>query len=135
MHTPIELYAIFPVDLFRGGTSTKHRFDYLRASPPRLPPQVFDVKVHPDTAMIDHTSGGLSLFNRPDLSFGRDWRVIPEGTTLPVDFVLTKDLTGKVFKGHYSIRAIVDMREDIWKRKLAEWADKHAVHIDRFRKG
>ncbi len=28
MHTPIEFYVKLPADLFRGGTTTKHEFDY-----------------------------------------------------------------------------------------------------------
>ncbi|SFD15803.1 hypothetical protein SAMN05660479_03318 [Microbulbifer thermotolerans] len=44
MHTPIEFYVKLPVDLFRGGTPTKHKFDYLRTMPPRNETQTYDVK-------------------------------------------------------------------------------------------
>lgn len=60
MHTPIETYLIFPIDLFRNGSPTKSRFDYLRTSPPRVDPQVYDVKINESTNTIDHTSGGLA---------------------------------------------------------------------------
>lgn len=66
MHTPIKFYVKLPADLFRGGTSSRHRFDYLRTMPPRKAHEVYDVKIHPVTKIIDHRSGGLSLFNAPD---------------------------------------------------------------------
>jgi len=134
MHTPIKFYVKIPVDLFRGGTPTKHRFDYLRTMPPRKEDQVYDVKINEKTGFIDHKSGGLSMFNSPNYGFGNDWWVIPAGTQLPLEFTLSKDLTGGKFKGHYTIRALSDMHETTWKRKLAEWADKHAVHINAYQK-
>jgi len=134
MHTAIKFYVKLPVDLFRGGTPTKHKFDYLRTMPPRTEDQIYDVKINSETGLIDHTSGGLSLFDSPNFSFGCNWWVIPVGTPLPSEFTLTKDLTGGKFKGHYSIRAISDMQVDRWKRLLIEWADKYAVHINTNRK-
>lgn len=134
MHTPIKFYVKMPVDLFRGGTPTKHKFDYLRTMPPRGEDQIYDVKINEKTGFIDHQSGGLSLFNAPNYSFGSDWWVIPVGTQLPLEFTLSKDMTNGKFKGHYTIRALSDMHESTWKRKLAEWADKHAVHISAYRK-
>jgi len=134
MHIPIKFYVKLPVDLFRGGTPTRHKFDYLRTMPPRREDQVFDVKINLQTKMIDHKSGGLSLFIAPNYSFGVDWWVIPSGTRLPSEFTLTKDLTNGKFKGHYTIRALADMHERAWKRKLIEWADKYAIHINEYRK-
>jgi len=134
MHTPIKFYVKLPVDLFRGGTPTKHKFNYLRTMPPRKEDQIYDVKINPKTKMIDHTSGGLSLFDMPNYSFGADWWVIPAGTRLPQEFTITKDLTNGKFKGHYTIRALADMHESEWKKKLAAWADKHAIHINEYRK-
>ena len=113
MHTPIKFYVKIPVDLFRGGTPTKHKFDYLRTMPPRKEEQIYDVKINPKTKVIDHTSGGLSLFNAPDFSFGPDWWIIPAGTQLPDGFTITKDLTNGKFKGHFTIRALADMHETV----------------------
>ena len=134
MHTPIKFYVKLPVDLFRGGTPTKHKFDYLRTMPPRTKDQVYDVKLKPKSKIIDHTSGGLSLFKTPNYSFGPDWWVVPAGIVLPPQFTLTKDLTNGKFIGHYTIRAMEDMSEDTWKRILVEWADKHAIHINEYKK-
>ena len=84
--------------------------------------------------MIDHTSGGLCLFNAPDFSFGPDWWVIPAGTKLPEGFTVSKDLTDGKFRGHYTIRSLTDIHESVWKQKLAAWADKYATHINEYRK-
>jgi len=134
VHTPIKFYVKLPADLFRGGTPSRHRFDYLRTMPPRKAHEVYDVKIHPVTKIIDHRSGGLSLFNAPDFSFGPDWWVVPAGTRLPDGFTISKDLTNGRFRGHYTIRALVDIHESVWKRKLAAWADEHAIHIKEYRK-
>ncbi len=45
MHTPIKFYVKLPTDLFRAGTPTKPKFDYLRTSPPRDDTQIYDVKI------------------------------------------------------------------------------------------
>jgi hypothetical protein len=134
VHTPIQFYVRIPADLFRGGTPTKPKFDYLRTMPPRTADETYDVKIDPVTRMIDHTSGGLSLFDSPDFSFGPDWWVIPAGTELPPGFTVSKDLTNGKFKGHYTIRSMNDIHEDVWKRELASWANEHAVHIKKYRK-
>ncbi|WDE10390.1 hypothetical protein [Thalassomonas haliotis] len=134
MHTPIKFYVKLPADLFRGGTPTKHKFDYLRTMPPRREDQTYDVKINPKSGFIDHTTGGLSLFNTPNYVFGQDWWVIPAGTRLPPEFTLSKDLTGEQFRGHYTIRALIDMPGVMWKKKLTEWADEHAIHINQYRK-
>jgi hypothetical protein len=89
MHTPIEFYVKLPADLFRGGTPTKHKFDYLRTMPPRNSDQTYDVKINSTTGLFDHTTGGLSLFNAPNYRFGPDWWVIPAGTKLPPEFTLS----------------------------------------------
>lgn len=134
MHTPIKFYVKLPADLFRGGTPTKHKFDYLRTMPPRKADEVYDVKINPTTRMIDHRSGGLSLFNVPDFSFGTDWWVVPAGTQLPDGFTISRDLTNGKFKGHYTIRALFDMHESVWKQKLATWADDNAKYFKEYRK-
>lgn len=133
MHTPIEFYVKIPADLFRAGTPTKPKFDYLRTMPPRDEDQVYDVKVDPETGKIDCKSGGLSVFNTPNYSFGSDWWVLPKGTPLPVGFTISKDLTGGKFKGHYTIRSMSDIHVDVWKRKLKEWAENNAIHINEYR--
>lgn len=134
MHVPIKFYVKIPADLFRGGTPTKHKFDYLRTMPPRKENEIYDVKVNPRNGIIDHRSGGLSLFDTPDFTFGQDWWVIPAGTELPEGFTLTKDHTNGKFKGHYTIRSLADIHESTWKQTLAEWADKYAIHINEYKK-
>lgn len=134
MHTPVEFYVKIPVDLFRAGTATKPKFDYLRTLPPRKEDQVYDVKIDPQTGLIDHRSGGLSLFNAPNFSFGDDWWVVPAGTLLPPGFTLSKDTTNGRFYGHYTIRALADMHETRWKHAMLEWADRYAIHISEYRK-
>lgn len=129
MHTPIEFYIKIPADLFRGGTPTKPKFDYLRTMPPRGEDQVYDVKVDPKTNVIDSKSGGLSLFNSPNFAFGQDWWVVPKGTPLPPGFTISKDLTDGKFRGHYTIRSLSDIHVDIWKRTLKMWAEEHAVNL------
>lgn len=91
------------------------------------------VKINPLTKMIKHDSGGLSLFDAPNYSFGYDWWVIPAGTMLPPGFTLTKDLSDGKFRGHYSIRAMEDMYVEIWKQKLLECAKKFVVNIKEYR--
>ena len=134
MHTPIEFYVKVPKDLYRRGGATKPRFDYIRTSPPREAPQKFDLKVKKigGKTLIDHKSGGLSLFDKADFRSGEDWWVIPKGTPLPPGFTVTKDLTGNVFKGHYSIRALSDIELKKWKKELGEWAEKNTVHVNKF---
>ena len=129
MHTPVEFYLKIPVDLFRGGTPTNPKFDYLRTSPPRTEDQVYDVKIDPKTDKIKSKSGGLSLFNKPNYSFGQNWWVVPKDTPLPPGFTITKDCTNGKFKGHYSIRSMNDIHVSQWKKVLKEWAAEHAVHI------
>lgn len=129
MHTPIEFYLKIPVDLFRGGTPTKPKFDYLRTMPPRTDDQVYDVKIDPRTQKIDSKSGGLSLFNTPNFSFGQDWWVLPKDTPVPPGFTVSKDLTDGKFKGHYTIRSLEDIHVEIWKKTLKQWAEKYAINI------
>jgi hypothetical protein len=133
-HTPIEFFFKIPQDLFRGGTPTKPRFDYLRTMPPRKITEKWDVKIDPKTNKIDPASGGLSLFNSPDFDFGPDWWVLPSDTPLPPGFTLSKDLTNGVFKGHFTIRAIHELHVEVWKKTLKEWAEAHAIHISEFRR-
>lgn len=134
MHTPIDFYVKVPVDLYRRGGATKPRFDYIRTSPPREAPQKFDLKVKTvgGRTVIDHKSGGLSLFDKPDFLSGADWWMIPAGTLLPPGYTLSRDLTGKTFKGHYSIRALTDIDIEKWKSDLGRWAEEKAIHVNRF---
>ena len=134
MHTPIEFFVKVPEDLYRRGGVKKPRFDYIRTSPPREFPQKFDLKVKQinGKTVIDHKSGGLSLFNRPDFRSGVDWWVIPKGTLLPPGYTVSKDLTGNVFKGHYSIRSLRDIDIEKWKSDLGKWAEENAIHVNKF---
>lgn len=134
MHIPIEFYVRLPVELYRGGTPTRPKFNYLRTSPPRKENQKFDVKIDSNTGLISHRTGGLSLFNKPDYSFGPDWWVIKAGTKLPSGFTLSKDLANGKFMGHYSIRSLSNISEKDWKQALKKWGEKHAVHINTFKK-
>ena len=131
MHTPIEFYIEAPVNLYRRGGASKPRFDYIRTSPPRVTPQKFDLKVKDENGrlIIDHTSGGLSLFDKPNFKSGKDWWLIPKGTSLPPGFTLSKDVTNNVFKGHYSIRSKVDIDITQWKQILGHWAERKAIHL------
>jgi len=132
MHTPTKFYLKIPTDLYRGGAAKKPKFDYIRTSPPRDEDDRFDIKIDPDTKKIDHLSGGLSLFNRPNFEHGTNWWVIPAGIDLPPGFTVTKDLTDGKFKGHYSIRALSDIDINDWKKILKEWAEENAVHISEY---
>lgn len=134
MYTPVEFYVKLPTDLFRGGTPTKPRFDYLRTMPPRNEDQVYDVKIDPKTNMIDCKSGGLSMFDCPNFNFGDDWWVIPKGTVLPPGFTISKDLTNGKLKGHYSIRALSNIHIEAWKSILKKWAEENAIHLSKFSK-
>ena len=134
MHTITDFYVKVPVDLYRRGGAKTPRFDYIRTCPPRDVADKFDLKVKPNGSggyVIDHTSGGLSLSNRPHLRTGEDWWLIPKGTPLPPGFTLTRDLTGSSFKGHYTIRSTHDIDLELWKSELGKWAEKHALHINR----
>ena len=134
MHIPIEFYIKVPVDLYRRGGAKKPRFDYIRTSPPREAPQKFDLEVKEQSGklIIKHKSGGLSLFNKPDFRSGEDWWVIPKGTALPPGFTVSKDLTGGTFRGHYSIRSLQDIDVETWRKRLGEWAEKFAIHVNTF---
>ncbi|MGH1470365.1 MAG: hypothetical protein ACRBCS_04185 [Cellvibrionaceae bacterium] len=133
MHTPIEFYIKIPTDLYRSGTPTKPKFDYIRTSPPRSEDQLFDLKIDPKTKQICQESGGLSLFNQPKFNNGNDWWVIPMGTNVPQGFTVTKDLTDGVFRGHYSLRSLRSIHIDEWKKILRDWAEEHAIHIEEYR--
>lgn len=136
MHTPIEFYLKVPENLYRRGAPKKPRFDYLRTSPPRQDPEVYDVKVK-DVAgrlFIQPKSGGLSLFDAPGRRAGEDWWVIPMGTFLPHGFTISKDLTDGVFRGHFTIHSLKEIQLDLWKKILGEWAEEHAIHIEEYRR-
>ena len=134
MHTPVEFFLKVPEDLFRRGGATKPRFDYIRLSPPKVAPEKFDLKVKivGGKILIDHKSGGLSLFNKPDFRSGSDWWVIPKGSLLPPGFTISKDLTGNKFSGHYSVRSLTDIEPVKWTEEIGKWAEKYAIHIDKF---
>lgn len=70
----------------------------------------------------------------PDFAFTSDWWVIPAGKKLPEGFTLSKDLTNGKFNGHYSIRSMADIKPELWKETLRNWAAENAVHISAYRK-
>jgi hypothetical protein len=119
-----------PEDLYRAGTPSKSKFDYLRTMPPRKLEQVYDVKINPDTNIIEASSGGLSMFDKPNYKFGKDWWVMPKGTKLPNGFTISKDLTDGKFKGHYTIRSLSNISVDSWKRIFKLWGEENAIHIN-----
>lgn len=67
---------------------------------------------------MQHDSGGISTFNRPNAKFEVWWYRIPKGTPLPPGLHLSMDHTDGVFKGHYTIRPITNMTLDDFKSKL-----------------
>lgn len=133
MHTPVKFFVKIPADLYRAGTPTKPRFDYIRTMPPRTDEQVYDVKIDPKTNKIKANTGGLSLFSSPNYSFGDDWWVVPQGVPLPSGFTISQDLTNGKLRGHYTIRTMKDIPLDLWKKTLGEWAEKNAIHINQHR--
>jgi hypothetical protein len=130
-HTPFKLYVVLPIGLFRAGNATEPKFDYLRTNPPRKDDEVFDMKFEEGSdTILDHKSGGLSLFEQP--SAGRsDWYVVEAGTELPPGFEASQDLTDGKLEGHWTIRATKNIHIDVWKKTLKEWAQRHAKRWDR----
>ena len=71
MHTPIEFYLVFPVDLYRRGEQGRLKLDYVRTHPPRKAEEVWDVEIK--NGLVQKESGGNSTFNRPNAKFGVWW--------------------------------------------------------------
>jgi len=116
MHTPIEFYLVFPVDLYRRGEQGRLKLDYVRTHPPRKAEEVWDVEIK--NGLVQKESGGNSTFNRPNAKFGVWWYRIPKGTPLPDGLHLSKDHTDGDFRGHYTIRPFTNMTLDAFKAKL-----------------
>lgn len=126
MHTPVEYYIVFPVDLYRLGRKTKAKLDYVRTIPPRDESQKWDVRIHRpfDVDYVDSKSGGVSLFNWRNPSQGSLWWKIPKGTELPEGLVLSLDAGGTTGKSHYTVRPSFDMPLSDFIDKLAELEER-----------
>jgi len=109
-----ELYFEFlPVDLYRHGSKSNPQMHKPRTMPPRLAKQVHDLKIYNKNGVswVDSTSGGISLFNKPNTRFGNTWWKLPKGTKIPAIFRVSRDkglnkITGQI---HYTIRPMHDM--------------------------
>ncbi len=109
-----ELYFEFlPVDLYRHGSATNPQMHKPRTMPPRQVTQVHDLKIYKknNTDWVDSASGGISLFNKPNMRFGNKWWRLPKGTKIPSIFRVSRDkginkVTGQI---HYTIRPMHDM--------------------------
>ena len=73
-----------PVDLFRHGSSTSPQMYKPRTMPPRQLGQVHDIKIYRKNGIdwVDRESGGISLFNKPNLRFGNRWWKLSKGTKI-----------------------------------------------------
>ena len=47
--------------------------------------------------------------------------------------MVTKDLTDGVFRGHYSVRSLKNIKLEDWKKILKKWAEDNAVHLSEYR--
>lgn len=126
MHTPLEFYVKLPEDLFRLGRKTKAKMDYIRTTPPRPEDIKWDVRIFKRNGVdyVDSKSGGLSLFNYRNPSFGTLWWKLPKGTNLPVGLHVSLDKGGEAGKSHYTIRPLYDMplRQYMEKLRVLEQA-------------
>jgi hypothetical protein len=120
-----ELYfEKLPVDLFRHGTNTSPQLHKPRTMPPRELTEVHDLRIYKKGGVdwVDHTSGGISLFNKPNPRFGNRWWKLPKGTKIPMGMRVSRDqgmntLTGQI---HYTIRPLHDMPLSSFIQKLQE---------------
>ena len=119
MHTSIDFYVVLPCDLFRLGRRTKAKMDYIRPTPPRGEEESWDVRIGQD-GLVDCKSGGLSLFNYRNPSFGAMWWKIPRGTRMPVGLHVSMDAGGSATKRHFTVRPLYDMPLEIYLEKLRE---------------
>lgn len=122
MHTPLEYYIIFPVNLYRAGRKTKAKVDYVRTIPPRDETQKSDVRIYKKfgTDYVDSKSGGVSVFNWRNPSLGSLWWKIPRGTELPDGLILSLDAGGTSGKSHYTVRPTFDMTLSDFIDKLSD---------------
>lgn len=124
-HTIEELYFdCLPVDLFRHGTTTSAQLHKPRTAPPRQIDEVHDIQVYRKNGVewVDCESGGISLFNKPNLRFGNRWWKLPKGVKIPAVLRVSRDaginpVTGQI---HYTIRPRYDMPLSLFIHKLKE---------------
>lgn len=111
MHIPLEFYVKVPEELFRLGRKTISKMDYIRTMPPRTEDMKWDVRIYTKNGneYVDSKSGGLSLFNYRNPTYGTLWWRIPKGTKLPPGLHVSLDKGGEPGKNHYTIRPIQDM--------------------------
>ncbi len=109
-----ELYFDqLPTDLFRHGSTTNPQMHKPRTMPPRKADQVHDLKIYMKNNIewVDSKSGGISLFNKPNMKFGNKWWRLPKGSNIPSLLRVSRDnglnkITGQI---HYTIRPVHDM--------------------------
>lgn len=109
-----ELYFDrLPVDLFRHGSTASPQLHKPRTLPPRQLGQKYDIRIYEKNGIewVDSESGGISLFNKPDLRFGDHWWKLAKNTEIPSFLKVSRDkginsVTGQI---HYTIRPIHDM--------------------------
>ncbi|MBU1310079.1 MAG: hypothetical protein KKE30_11180 [Gammaproteobacteria bacterium] len=122
-----ELYfEKLPVDLFRHGTTTSPQMHKPRTMPPRELGEVHDLKIYKKGGIdwVDHESGGISLFNKPNLRFGNRWWKLPKGAQIPSGMRVSRDkgmnpVTGQI---HYTIRPLHDMPLSSFIQKLKDFS-------------
>ena len=102
-----------PTDLFRHGSKTNPQLHKPRTMPPRDISQVHDIRIYEKNNIkwVDHQSGGISLFNKPNPKFGNKWWKLPKGAKIPNLLRVSRDkginpATGQI---HYTIRPVHDM--------------------------
>ncbi|WP_445772135.1 Tse2 family ADP-ribosyltransferase toxin [Rheinheimera sp.] len=69
-------------------------------------------------------SGGISLFNKPNLRFGNRWWKLPKGAQIPSGMRVSRDkgmnpVTGQI---HYTIRPLHDMPLSSFIQKLKDFS-------------
>lgn len=130
-----ELYFDrLPVELFRHGSATSPKLHKPRTMPPRQLGQVHDIKIYEKNGIecVDHESGGISLFNKPNLRFGNHWWKFAKGTKISPFLRVSRDkginsLTGHI---HYTIRPIHDMPLSVFILRLKEFSALATPNFD-----
>ena len=124
-HTVEEFYFDrLPVDLFRHGSTTSPQLHKPRTAPPRQLSEVHDIQIYQKNGIdwVDCKSGGISLFNKPNLRFGNRWWKLPKGAKIPAFLRVSRDtgvnpITGQI---HYTIRPVHDMPLSVFIHHLKE---------------
>ena len=113
-----------PVDLFRHGTTTSPQIHKPRTMPPHELGEVHDLRIYKKNGIdwVDHNSGGISLFNKPNPRFGNRWWKLLKGAKIPTGMRVSRDQGMNPFTGqiHYTIRPLHDMPLSSFIQKLKE---------------